>query len=263
MSRARPYARTIPRGSLSFALPLSVLLSQPGFLYLFPLLLPPISVSFFGNCSSTSYSLLLSARRSRFSSSFSLFLSRLLVVLVPLAFQRWSVPLSTTAYSFPRSIPCSDCLTPTLHVRTTERPPPVLFAGSAHDQPLLSFSLVPLSEKPRATEGAPFAKDFPGLSQLPPPRSYPILRPRPDQPSLSEIFRRSRACTSLHLTPWSSPRPWKCAGQSRAHVRHFHSCHSSRIRPGGETGETGNLFIILASKRALLEEKGVTPFFPL
>jgi len=82
--------------------------------------------------------------------------------------------------------------------------------------------------------GAPFAKDFLNLSHLHPSRltSYPILRPRPDQPFLSEIFRRPRACTSLHLTPWSSPRPRKCAGQSRAHVRHFHSCHSSPIRLG-------------------------------
>lgn len=192
----------------------------------------------------------------------SLFLSRLLAVLVPLAFQRWSVPLSTTACSFPRAIPCSDCLTPTLHVRTTERPPP-FSSPVAHTINHFYLSLSFLSEKPRATRGCTLCQGLSGSLPLPPPRSYPILRPRPDQPSLSEIFRRSRACTSLHLTPWSSPRPRKCAGQSRAHVRHFHSCHSSRIRPRGETGETGNLFIILASKRAARRKGCYYLFFPL
>lgn len=114
----------------------------------------------------------------------SLFLSRLLVVLVPLAFQRWSVPLSTTAYSFPRAIPCSDCLTPTLRVRTTERPPRSL-PPVAHTINHFYLSLSFLFEKPRATGGAPFAKDFPGLSHfhphVPTPFSVRVLTSRPFQ----------------------------------------------------------------------------------
>lgn len=126
----------------------------------------------------------------------------------------------------------------------------------------LSLSLSFLSEKPRATEGCTLCQGLSGSLPLPPPRSYPILRPRPDQPSLSEIFRRSRACTSLHLTPWSSPRPRKCAGQSRAHVRHFHSCHSSRIRPGRD-GRGGKSLYHTREQTGCSKKRVLLPFFPL
>jgi len=161
-------------------------------------------------------------------------------------------------------MPCSDCLTPTLHVRTTERPPRFLLWHSAHDQPLSSFSLSHFSRRSRdAPERCTLRQ---GLSGSPTSPS-PILRPRPNQPFLSEIFRRPRACTSLHLTPPPSfPRSRKRAGQSRAHVRHFHSCHSSRIRPGGWGNAREAWEISLSYSRAsefYIGENDVTLFFSL
>lgn len=210
---------------------------------IFLLLLPSISASFFGDCSSSSYSLPLPSCRSRFSPSFSL--SRPAPGRPRPAHIPTVVGSSLYGCLFlpARAMPCSDCLTPTLHVRTTERPPRSLFTGSAHDQPFPSFSLVPLRETARwrCTLCQGLSRSLSYL-HLPLPTSYPILRSRPDQPFLSEIFRRPRACTSLHLTSWSSPRPRKCAGQSRAHVRHFHSYHSSRIRLGRDGRDGRSLY---------------------
>lgn len=134
---------------------------------------------------------------------------------------------------------------------------PVLFTGSAHDQPFPSFSLIPLRETARSR--CTLCQGLSGSLPPSPPTSHPILRSRPDQPFLSEIFRRPRACTSLHLTSWTSPRPRKRAGQSRG------TCSTLPLVPffsdlaAGETGETEDLFIMLANKQAPLEEKGVTP----
>lgn len=103
-------------------------------------------------------------------------------------------------------MPCSDCLTPTLHVRTTT--PFSLLRHTGHTINLfhLSVSLFLSFLSRRAGEVHPFAKDFPDLPHISPPSL--IHGPRPNQPFLSEIFRRPRACTSLHLTPPQSfPRP--------------------------------------------------------
>lgn len=116
------------------------------------LLVPSISASFFGNCSSSSYSLPLPSRRSRFSPSFSLSHPTLGLVLVPLTFQRFfslrlAVP-SRARYAMFR-LPNTD--PSRTNDRTTTLPPPrSLFTGSAHDQPFLSFSLIPLQETARS-----------------------------------------------------------------------------------------------------------------
>lgn len=127
-------------------------------------------------------------------------------VLVLLAFQRWSVPLPTTAcpsraryamFRLPNTDPSRTNDLPVLSLSLLQR--------CTRSTSSLSSSYLALrrslSKEPRALEVcAPFAKDFPDF----PHPFHPHLLPRPDQPFLSEIFRRPRACTSLHLTPRSS-----------------------------------------------------------
>lgn len=148
----------------SFHIPLSLLL------------VPSISASFFGNCSSSSYSLPLPSRRSRFSPSFSLSHPTLGLVLVPLTFQRFfslrlAVP-SRARYAMFR-LPNTD------PSRTNDRTPP-FSSPAAHTINHFYLSLSFLSKKPRA-RGAPFAKDFPDLSHLR-PRPHDVL---PHPPSAS------------------------------------------------------------------------------
>lgn len=66
-----------------------------------------------------------------------------------------------------------------------------------------SFSTVPLGGTARVGGVHPLPRTF-RISLMLSSSTSSHLLPRPDQPFLSEIFRRPRACTSLHLTPRSS-----------------------------------------------------------
>lgn len=125
-------------------------------LYLFLLLYPSISVSFFGNCSSSSYSLFLSCR-SRFSPSFSLShprgsprSTRIPTVVGSSLYNCLFLPA--------RAMPCSDCLTATLHVRTTERPPRSLHRQRTRST--ISIFLSHSSPRNRAFEVHPLPRTF-------------------------------------------------------------------------------------------------------
>lgn len=267
LSRARPYARTIPRGFLSFALPFSLLLSHgPALLYLarsfsFPLSLPPSSgtvplLPALSLSPSTVLSLSIFALFLPFSPGA---LGRPRSARIPTAVRS---SLHVCLFLAPaRAMPCSDCLTPTLHVRTTERPP-VLFTGGAHDQPFLSFSLVPLRETARRRYIL-----CQGLSGSLPPSPPPHVLPHPSFASWPAVpFRNISTSTRMYiLAPDFSE--FSTAEVARRPIPG--TCSTLPLVPffldqtGRETIDTGDLFIILASKQAAREKGCYSLFFPL
>lgn len=270
LSRARPYACTIPREFLSFVLPFLLLLAQPGFLCLpcsfsFPLSLPP---------SSGTVPLLPTLY---FYRSVALDFRPLSPFLTRPSFRPRSAriptavgsPLYDCLFLPARAMPCSDCLTPTLHVRTTERP-----SGSLRRQrtrSTISIFLPHSSPRNRALEVHPLPRIF---------RTSPTFAPHVPTPSFVRVLT-SRSFQKyfdvrahVHLCTWLL-RALHGRGSAPANPGHMFDTSTRAIPLGSDwAGEgrgrdevdTGDLFIILASKQAI-REKGCYPspllFFPL
>lgn len=262
LSRARPYARTIPRGFLSFAHPFLLLLAQPGFRYLsfsfsFPLSLPPSSrtvpllptLSYHHPVALDFRALFLSFSSDSRSSSFrshsngGWFFSL-----------RLPIP-SRTRYAMFR-LPNTD------PSRTNDRTTPVLFTGSTHDQPFLSFSLIPLWETARL-EVHPLPRTF----RISPTFASHVL-PHPSFASWPAVpFRNISTSARMYiLAPDFLDFSTKGRGSMPANPGHMFDTSTRAIlleSDRGETVGTGDLFIILASKQAARRKGRYNLFFPL